>query len=57
MPDADQDPIIQVFLAFKAYMSEHTGMSWSQIERILEAEREYWRSHPEAADLVRDLLT
>lgn len=57
MPDADQDPIIQVFLAFKAYMSEHTGMSWSQIERILEVEREYWRSHPEAADLVRDLLT
>lgn len=53
MPDAD--PIIQIFLAFKAHMAEHTGLSWAEIERILEAEREYWRTHPESAEQVRGL--
>jgi len=48
------DPIVHIFLAYKAYMAEHTGLSWEEVDLILRMDKEFWRDRPEMEALVRD---
>ena len=51
------DPIITIFVAYRAFMQEHTGMSWEQIEKFMEADRGFWRARPEATALVQEFFS
>jgi hypothetical protein len=53
---ATDDPILHIYAAYKAYMAEHTGLSWLLVERFLEVDREFWSARPEATAQVRDFL-
>lgn len=47
------DPILNIFAAYRAYMQERTGATWDLIERMLDADRSFWRDRPEAWALVK----
>ena len=47
------DPIIQIFIAYKAFMAEHTGLSWEQVENLFAADRAFWAERPESREIAR----
>lgn len=50
------DPVIEVFIAYKAFIAERTGLSWEQIEKWFIADAEFWSERPIAAEHLREFL-
>ena len=47
------DPLLRLYVAYKAHMAEHTGLSWEDIEKFLAADRAFWTARPGAAALMK----
>ena len=52
---SDVDALEALWDAYRAHVSERTGLSWAQIETMLEAEREFWAERPGARALMEGL--
>jgi hypothetical protein len=51
------DPIIQIFIAYKAFIAEHTGLSWEECERFMAADQAFWNARPESREIARRHLS
>lgn len=49
-----QDPLLDLWTAFRAHMSERTGLTWAQVESVLRAEQEFWTGRPAARALIQE---